>query len=230
MSTFLTGDTGLSVDEPQADPVTPDDVIELLDDPAFHALPAEQRQAKIDMVIPLAQEHLSQQEDYSPEVHQKFTKLATLARGASQPSTLGKAVNWTKSAAGALPSLGKDIAAGAGLAYDVVRHPLGGGGVDQELDSTGQAFANNAASWGATAVDTAKNYLNPKAYTLDKKLKALKDDMVTYGSQSGRFVVNGLTDAASFAERGKTAMAMTAAMDPARPSTMTVQFLPRMKL
>lgn len=38
--------------------------------------------------------------------------------------------------------------------------------------------------------------------------KALKDDMITYGSQSGRFVVNSLTDAASFAERGKTYTSM----------------------
>lgn len=42
----------------------------------------------------------------------------------------------------------------------------------------------------------------------DQQQKALKDDMISYGSSSGRFVVNQLGDAASFAERGKTAMAM----------------------
>lgn len=57
---------------------------------------------------------------------------------------------------------------------------------------------------------TRVGYVNAQAFQnlYDKQQKGLKDDMVSYGASTGRFVVGDLTDAASWQQRGDTVRSM----------------------
>ena len=54
-------------------------------------------------------------------------------------------------------------------------------------------------------------YVNSQAYQnlYDRQQKGLKEDMVSYGASTGRFVVGELSDAASWQQRGNTVRAMS---------------------
>lgn len=120
--------------------------------------------------------------------------------GAGGATTLLRAVaaDPSQSAAALLPEA---AAANRSVFY-------GGGSEGGRPFTAGQVVARITSSFMGGPSRVGEVRASAMQGLADQQQKALKDDMVTYGSQSGRFVVNSLTDPASFAERGKTATAI----------------------
>jgi len=198
---YFQGENYQPAEQAPAPQFTPDDLVSLVNDPAFESDPTDQKHSLIDQVSTSIHDSMVAEGASTPEDYKAYAELVDAARKKADPSWGKSAYETTAGVVKGLPSMAADLGAGvmgASAAFgSVMTRPFQKAaesmGVEsvskplksfQELgDLTGQSFARNAKGLVTGPATAISNQVDPNFRMLSQYAARVTDDL--YSGEAG---------------------------------------------